>query len=68
MSSERVRVYVGAVHSHRLLVEVLRWSILRHTRRPVEVVSIGDVIGDRLPMPQRPENAEMSPRIWRAGA
>jgi len=61
MSSELVRVYVGAVHSHRLLVEVLRWSILRHTRRPVEVVSIGDVIGDRLPMPERPENRPATP-------
>lgn len=61
MNAKLVRVYVGAVHSHRLLVEVLRWTLLRHTKRPLEVVSIGEVIGDRLALPQRPENRPATP-------
>lgn len=61
MKPDLVRIYVGAVHSHRLLVEVLRWSILRQTRRPVEVIPIGSVLGDRLALPQRPEHRPATP-------
>lgn len=61
MTTEPLRVYVGAVHSHRLLFEVLRWSIRRHASRPVEVQSIGELIGDGLVLPQRPENRPGTP-------
>lgn len=61
MTSEPIRVFVGAVHSHRLFVEVLRWSIQRHTRRSVEVLSIGELVGDSLAMPKRPENLPNTP-------
>lgn len=61
MSSETIRVFVGAVHSHRLFVEVLRWSIQRHSRRAVEVLSIGELLGDSMVMPKRPENLPATP-------
>ncbi len=61
MTAESIRVFVGAVHSHRLFVEVLRWSIQRHTRRSVEVLSIGDLMGDTLALPKRPENLPNTP-------
>ena len=61
MSSEPIRVFVGAAHSHRLFVEVLRWSIQRHSSRKVEVVSIGELLGHSLVMPKRPENLPGTP-------
>lgn len=61
MHSDPIRVFVGAVHSHRLLFEVLRWSVQRHTRRPVEVLSLGELIGDQLVLPKRPENRPGTP-------
>jgi hypothetical protein len=56
-----LRVYVGSVHSHRLLVEVLRGSILRHASLPVTVWSIGETWPGTLPMPQKPENRPATP-------
>lgn len=56
-----IRVYVGAVHSHRLMVDVLRWSIQRHASRAVEVLSIGDLVGTGLPVPRKPENRPVTP-------
>lgn len=35
MKDSPVDVYIGCMPSHRLVVEVLVWSVLRHTRRPV---------------------------------
>lgn len=62
MSTESLRIFVGAVHSHRLLFEVLRWSVRRHTQRPVEVHSIGELLGaDDLVLPQRAENRPGTP-------
>ncbi|OYU00052.1 MAG: hypothetical protein CFE40_01675 [Burkholderiales bacterium PBB1] len=61
MSSEPIRIFVGAVHSHRLLFEVLRWSIRRSTRRAVEVLSLGELLGDTLVLPKRPENRPGTP-------
>ena len=60
-SAEPVRVYVGAVHSHRLMFEVLRWSIRRHTARAVEVQPIGELVGPDMPMPRRPESRPVTP-------
>ena len=58
---EPIRVYVGAVHSHRLMFEVLRWSIRRHTSRAVEVESIGRLLGPDMPVPRKPENRPVTP-------
>jgi hypothetical protein len=59
--NEPIRVFVGAVHSHRLMFEVLRWSIRRHTQRPVEVSAIGELLGTDPPMPKKPENRPVTP-------
>lgn len=59
-AEDPIRVYVGAAHSHRLMVEVLRWSIQRRTRSPVQVQAIGELAG-ALPMPRRPENRPATP-------
>lgn len=56
-----LRVYVGSVSSHQLLVEVLAWSIRRHTRRPVELHSIGALMPQGFPMPAKPENRPATP-------
>ena len=61
MTAEPIRVYVGAVQSHRLLFEVLRWSIRRHTPRTVEVRSLGELLGADLVLPKRPENRPGTP-------
>src|SRR5690606_26123577 len=36
MSSEPVQIYIGCMPSHHLAVQVLVWSVLQHTRRPVQ--------------------------------
>ena len=59
--NEPIRIYVGAVHSHRLMVEVLRWSIRRHTRRATEVLPIGELLGSDPPVPKRAENRPTTP-------
>ena len=59
--TEPIRVFVGAVHSHRLMFEVLRWSIKRHASRPVEVRSIGELTAPGLPEPKKPENRPVTP-------
>jgi hypothetical protein len=59
--TEPIRVFVGAVHSHRLMFEVLRWSINRHASRPVEVRSIGELTAPGLPVPKKPENRPVTP-------
>lgn len=56
-----IRVYVGSVHSHRLLVEVLAWSIRRHASRPVEIHPIGDLLHGEMPMPRDPKNRPATP-------
>lgn len=56
-----MRIFVGAVHTHRLMFEVLRWSIRRHASRPVEVHSIGALLGSTLPVPNKPENRPVTP-------
>lgn len=60
-TTEPIRVFVGAVHSHRLMFEVLRWSIKRHASRPVEVQSIGELTAPGLPVPKKPENRPITP-------
>lgn len=59
--NEPIRVFVGAVHSHRLMFEVLRWSIRRHTQRTVDVRSIGELLGADPPMPKKKENRPVTP-------
>ena len=49
MSQDLVRVFVGADRSQALAVDVLAYSIRRHTDMKVDVVSMADVI---LPEPQ----------------
>lgn len=61
MSPEPIRVYVGAVHSHQLLFEVLRWSIRRQTQRSVQVLSLGELLGPDLVLPKRAENRPGTP-------
>jgi hypothetical protein len=35
MTPEPVQIYIGCMPSHHLAVQVLTWSVLQHTRRPV---------------------------------
>lgn len=60
-ATDPIRVYVGAVHTHRLMFEVLRWSIRRHTRRTVDVFNIGELLGPTPPLPSKPENRPVTP-------
>ncbi len=59
--TDPIRVYVGSVHSHRLMVQVLSGSIQRHTRRDVEVRGIGDALGGEPPLPKNPKNRPATP-------
>lgn len=61
MSLSKIRVYVGSVHSHQLLVDVLAWSIRRHASRQVDVYSIGELLPGGVPMPKKPENRPATP-------
>lgn len=61
MTTEPLRVYVGAVHSHRLLLEVLRWSIQRHSGRAALVQSVGELLGPAMVLAQRAENRPATP-------
>ncbi len=36
MTSQPVQIYIGCMPSHHLAVQVLTWSVLRNTRRPVQ--------------------------------
>jgi hypothetical protein len=36
MTNEPVTIYIGCMPSHHLAVQVLTWSVLQHTRRPVQ--------------------------------
>jgi len=61
MEQQPIRVYVGSAHSHRLMVEVLEWSIRRNTQRQVEVHAICDLLPEGQPMPRKPENRPATP-------
>ena len=61
MTLPTIRVYVGSAQSHQLLVDVLAWSIRRHTRRTVEVRAIGELLPNGVPMPRKPENRPATP-------
>ena len=61
MNAPVIRVYVGSVHSHKLLVDVLAWSIRRHTRRELEIYPIGELQPQGAPMPKKPENRPATP-------
>lgn len=52
---------MGSVHSHRLMVQVLRWSIQRHASRQAAVQSIGELLGGNLPLPRDPANRPATP-------
>lgn len=49
MADETIRVFVGADRSQALAVDVLAYSIRRHTTAPVEVTSMADL---KLPEPE----------------
>lgn len=56
-----IRVFVGSAPSHRLMVDVLRWSIERRASMPVEVVAMSECFPNGLPMPAKPENRPGTP-------
>lgn len=56
-----VRIFIGSVHSHRLMVQTLSGSIRRHTRREVTVESIGERLGGNPPMPNNPAHRPATP-------
>lgn len=59
--TQPLRVFVGSVHSHRLMVQVLRWSIQRTASREIEVHGIGEKLGGDFPLPRNPANHPATP-------
>lgn len=53
--AEPIRVYVGADRSQELAIEVLEYSIRRHTTAPVQVIPMVDL---EVPQPRDPRNGQ----------